>query len=143
MSNFKVENIYSKVLTDVLLHQLVYLEYQGLEPFRVNVSPETESLQVALICLGKDQTFKPHYHVNHDRNMPIAQESWVVIRGRVKVIHYDIDNHIIKESILNPGDATITYKGGHNYVSLDDSTVVYELKTGPYLGQKADKDFIV
>ena len=50
-------------------------------------------------------------HVIHNRNMPMAQESWVI--RKVKVFHYDLDDQIISESILYPGDCTITYRGGH------------------------------
>ena len=40
-------------------------------------------------------------------------------------------------------DISITFYGGHNYVSLEDDTRVYEYKTGPYMGQARDKEFIV
>jgi hypothetical protein len=72
----------------------------------------------------------------------IAQESWIVIQGSVKCIFYDIDDTIIAEPILNVGDASFTLEGGHNYYILEDNTLVYEYKTGPYEGQKLDKTFI-
>ena len=46
------------------------------------------------------------------------------------------------EEILNQGDASFTLYGGHNYQILEDDTIVYEYKTGPYEGQKLDKTFI-
>ena len=51
-------------------------------------------------------------------------------------------DRIIKETILLPGECTITYRGGHNYVSLEENTLVYEMKTGPYEGIDKDKKFI-
>ena len=74
--------------------------------------------------------------------MPIAQESWIVIEGRVEVTYFDLDDSILKKVIINKGECTITYRGGHNYLSLEDNTNVYEMKTGPYFGQKFDKEFI-
>ena len=68
----------------------------------------------------------------------IAQESWVVISGKVKVTYYDLDLSIVDEDILSPGDVSITLEGGHNYLFLEDS-VVYEYKTGPYTGIENDK----
>ena len=87
-------------------------------------------------------TFKPHKHVYCEKTTTIAQESWVVIEGKVKAILYDIDDNIISEEILNAGDCSITLYGGHTYEILEDNTLVYEYKTGPYLGIEADKAFI-
>ena len=33
-------------------------------------------------------------------------------------------------------------EGGHTYSILEDDTVIYEYKTGPYFGQTLDKEFI-
>jgi hypothetical protein len=44
--------------------------------------------------------------------------------------------------ILHVGDASFTLEGGHNYEILEDNTLVYEYKTGPYEGQEMDKKFI-
>ena len=72
----------------------------------------------------------------------IAQESWVVIKGKVKCIFYDINHEILCTPILEAGDCSITLEGGHTYEILEDDTVVYEYKTGPYEGQELDKTFI-
>ena len=72
----------------------------------------------------------------------MTQESWVVIKGRVKVYLFDINDSVMETPILEPGDCSITLRGGHTYESLEEGTIVYEYKTGPYLGQKKDKVFI-
>ena len=72
----------------------------------------------------------------------IAQESWVVVKGSVKCTFYDIDDTIIATPILYSGDASFTLLGGHTYEILENDTIVYEYKTGPYEGQKLDKVFI-
>jgi hypothetical protein len=66
----------------------------------------------------------------------------VVIKGSVKCIFYDLDDTIIAEPILYAGDASFTLGGGHNYLILEDNTIVYEYKTGPYEGQLYDKVFL-
>jgi cupin fold WbuC family metalloprotein len=106
---------------------------------RTDISPESESLQLSLLSLKKDMTFRPHTHVVYERSMPKAQESWVVITGSVMVYFYDTDDTLISTFTLSAGDASVTYHGGHNYLSLADDTIVYEYKTGPYLGVKTDK----
>ena len=138
--NSVIQTIYSMIEPDIMLHQIV--KPKNSSHGRINVSPDHESLQVAHIRLKFNQTFKAHKHVLHNRNMPMAQESWVVISGKVKVFHYDLDDMIINESILLPGDCTITYRGGHNYLALEDNSLVYEIKTGPYHGVENDKTFI-
>ena len=72
----------------------------------------------------------------------IAQESWVVIKGAVIVKMYDLDDALIATPILKAGDCSMTFQGGHTYEILEDDTIVYEYKTGPYKGQENDKEFI-
>ena len=72
----------------------------------------------------------------------IAQESWVVIKGSVCVHLYDVDDSHLGDEIIKTGDCSITFEGGHTYTILEDDTIVYEYKTGPYYGQKLDKAFI-
>ena len=55
---------------------------------------------------------------------------------------YDIDDKLLDEQILFPGDCSMTFEGGHTYTMLEDETIVYEYKTGPYEGQKLDKEFL-
>lgn len=136
-----MEKIYSKINPNKLLHVIVRKE--DLIPGRVEVIPEDQFIQCALLNMEKGKTFKPHKHIWKPRKqMVIAQESWIVIQGSVKCIFYDIDNQIITTPILYPGDASFTLEGGHNYEIQEDNTLVYEYKTGPYEGQALDKIFI-
>ena len=57
-------------------------------------------------------------------------------------LFYDIDNSIIATPILGAGDASFTLYGGHTYEILEEDTIVYEYKTGPYEGQALDKTFL-
>ena len=132
---------YSKINPDKLLHIVVRKE--DLTPGRVEVVPENNFIQCALLNMEKDKTFKPHKHIWKERTRNvIAQESWIVVQGKVKCTFYDLDNEILVEPTLGPGDASFTLEGGHTYTILEDDTLVYEYKTGPYEGQKLDKLFI-
>tara|TARA_R110001583_G_scaffold43687_2_gene138880 strand:- start:521 stop:931 length:411 start_codon:yes stop_codon:yes gene_type:complete len=136
-----MEKIYSKVEPSKLLHVINRLsEIEG----RTEVIPEDNFIQCATLKMPKDKTFPAHKHIIKDRHYPeqIAQESWVIIKGKVKCKFYDIDDTLIAEPILEPGDASFTLYGGHTYEILEEDTVVYEYKTGPYEGQKLDKEFI-
>ena len=136
-----MEKIYSKVEPEKLLHIINRLsDIKG----RDDIIPEDNFLQCATLKMPKDKTFPAHKHITKDRHYPeqIAQESWVVIKGKVKCKFYDIDDTLIAEPILEPGDASFTLYGGHTYEILEEDTIVYEYKTGPYEGQELDKVFI-
>tara|TARA_Y100000004_G_scaffold145906_1_gene166581 strand:+ start:4346 stop:4762 length:417 start_codon:yes stop_codon:yes gene_type:complete len=136
-----MEKIYSKVNPDKLLH--IVVRKDDMVSGRTEVVSEEHFIQCALLNMEKDKTFKPHKHIwkNRTRDV-IAQESWVVIQGKVRCTFFDIDDNIIEEPILNSGDASFTLEGGHTYTILEDETLVYEYKTGPYEGQSLDKEFI-
>ena len=136
-----MEKIYSKQAPEVLLHMVVRKE--EIIPGRKDIVSEEHFIQCSILNMEKGKTFRPHRHIWKARTKNvIAQESWIVIQGRVKCIFYDLDDTIIAEPILEPGDASFTLQGGHNYLILEDNTLVYEYKTGPYEGQALDKTFI-
>jgi cupin fold WbuC family metalloprotein len=136
-----IERIYSKNNPEKLLH-LVCRSSQIKDP-RIDVVDDDNFLQLAILNYEKGKTFKPHKHIYKSvGTQAIAQESWVVLRGKVKAIFYDEDDEILQEEILNEGDLSITLFGGHNYEILEEKTLVLEYKTGPYYGQSLDKVFI-
>lgn len=140
----KVHKFYSKVNKTKLLHLVCQLDPAEETTFRQEIIDEKEFLQCSVIGLEPKVSFRPHKHIYKKRTyeQQIAQESWVVIRGSVKFIFYDLDDTILDTFILRPGDASYTLHGGHNYEILEKNTLVYEYKTGPYEGQKLDKTFI-
>ena len=135
-----MELVYSRVEKDNLLHIINRIEKVDQ---RVDIVPAEEFLQLATFKLKKGTTFQAHKHIYKPaENKVIAQESWVILSGKVEFFMYDLDDSLIKSVVLNKGDSSITLRGGHNYVILEDDTVVYEYKTGPYKGQELDKEFI-
>ena len=136
-----MKKIYSKVEKDKLLH--IINRYDEIEG-RSDVAPEDQFIQLATLRMEKGKTFRPHKHIWKPSSSPevIAQESWVVIKGSVRIFMYDIDDSLIGEEIIKKGDCSMTFEGGHTYEILEDDTVVYEYKTGPYTGQANDKVFI-
>jgi len=132
---------FSKIDPQKLLHVVVRKE--DLTPGRKEVVPEDNFIQCAILNMEKGKTFRPHRHIFKERTRNvIAQESWIVLQGSVKCTFYDLDNSILVEPILYPGDASFTLEGGHTYTILEDDTLVYEYKTGPYEGQALDKTFL-
>tara|TARA_R110000824_G_scaffold391495_1_gene589288 strand:- start:5576 stop:5992 length:417 start_codon:yes stop_codon:yes gene_type:complete len=126
---------------DALLH-MVYRASEFTEK-RTELVDVDQFIQCAYLKMDEGKTFKPHKHIWKSPNFKkvIAQESWVVIKGSVKVFFYDIDGILLDTHILNSGDSSFTLEGGHTYEILEDNTLVYEYKTGPYEGQALDKEF--
>jgi len=135
-----MKKIYSKIDRSNLLHMV--FRKNEISRNRTDISPSEELLQVSAFIIDKGKTFRPHKHIEKHVLHTITQESWIVFSGKVKVFHYDLDDKLINEDILESGDITITFHGGHTYESLEDNTYVFEVKTGPYYGQSKDKVFI-
>jgi cupin fold WbuC family metalloprotein len=137
--------IYSKVEPDRLLHIIHHIqEFYTIENgHRRDVVGEKEFIQLSALNMEKGHTFKPHQHIwKPGEKEVIAQESWVVIKGSVECNFYDTDGTLLSKPILTPGDCSVTLGGGHTYLILEDDTLVYEYKTGPYKGIESDKIFL-
>jgi len=135
-----MKKIYSKLNAQKILHLINrFDEIDG----RTDVAPDDQFIQLATLKHDKGKTFRAHQHIWKDgKTSVIAQESWVVIQGSVKVFFYDTDGTLIDTDIIGRGDCSMTFEGGHNYEILEDNTVVYEYKTGPYTGVENDKVFL-
>ena len=137
--------LYSKVEPNKLLHIIHQAAefYTIEEGHRRGVVDEKEFIQLSALNMDKGHTFRPHRHIwKRGEEDCIAQESWVVIKGSVECILYDLDDTILEKPVLRSGDCSVTLGGGHTYKILEDDTLVYEYKTGPYKGIENDKEFI-
>lgn len=133
--------IYSKIDPAKILHIVVRKE--DMVSGRTDIIADDQFLQCSILNMSSGKTFRPHKHIWKERTRNvIAQESWVVIQGQVECVFYDLNDDVLAHATLNPGDASFTLEGGHNYIVNSDDTLVYEYKTGPYEGQQLDKVFI-
>jgi hypothetical protein len=132
--------IYSKKIPGLLLHMIN--RCSEIKYDRTDISPDEEYLQVSAFRMDTGLTFRAHQHIENIRKTDITQESWIVIKGKVKAKLYDIDGTLLVEPVLESGDCSITFRGGHTYECMEDDSIVYEYKTGPYMGQAKDKVFI-
>ena len=136
-----MEKIYSKIEPNKLLH--IVIRKEDMLSGRQDIVSEENFIQCSMLNLMKGKTFRPHKHIWKERiRNVIAQESWIIVQGSVKCIFYDLNDEILCDTILNVGDASFTLEGGHNYLILEDNSLIYEYKTGPYEGQSLDKTFI-
>ena len=109
---------------------------------RCDFTSEDKYLQGCVMRMNDGKSFKNHKHIRCDRETDMTHEAWIVFRGKVKVKYYDNDEKYIGTEIINAGDCTITFGGGHKFFCIEDDTLVYEFKNGPYYGRESDKVFI-
>ena len=133
--------IYSKCEPGKLLHLINrFDEIDG----RTDIAPEEQFIQAATIKFPQGgKKFRTHQHIwkPAPREQVIAQESWIVVQGSVRVFMYDTDHLFLQDEVIKKGDCSMTFEGGHTYEILEDDTIVYEYKTGPYMGVENDKIF--
>ncbi|MBI9061534.1 MAG: WbuC family cupin fold metalloprotein [Marinilabiliaceae bacterium] len=82
---------------------------------------------------------QPHKHQNPDK-----REVFLILKGRLLAILFSEDGTISQKIILDPreGNFGIEIPPGryHTIISLEEGTVAYEIKDGPYTVAD-DKDF--
>jgi cupin fold WbuC family metalloprotein len=137
--------IYSKIKKKKLLH-IIYNKnnYSKIKTYRLDLSSNNQFMQAAILSLKKNHTILAHKHIWKRPRFKkmIAQESWLVLSGKVRMYAYDTDGSYLKSFLLKKGSFSITYEGGHNYKALSKNPKVIEYKIGPYEGVKRDKVFI-
>ncbi len=132
--------LYSVIEPDKLLH-IVFKSSESNG--RQQLVDSSEFLQIASLSLKRGENFAAHKHLWKilPNNNNIAQESWVILKGKIEVTFYDLNNDKLHSEILGPGDVSITLYGGHSYRIIEDS-IALEFKSGPYLGKDLDKELI-
>ena len=72
----------------------------------------------------------------HRHSRPDRSESCIVLRGRVGVIFYDDEGNLTDSRLVGPSCDCVGYDidAGvwHGLVVLEDDTVLFEVKQGPY-----------
>ncbi|MGQ1787688.1 WbuC family cupin fold metalloprotein [Saccharicrinis sp. GN24d3] len=82
---------------------------------------------------------RPHRHVNPDK-----REVFLILTGRLLVIFFNDEGEITDHAILDRETGQygveISSSEWHSTTGLEEGTVVYEIKDGPYY-QSEDKNF--
>lgn len=135
-----VVKVWSKVEPGNLLHQFFNSQYEN--DCRTDLCSDDEYLQVACIAANSGTKYRPHRHIALNRKTDITQEVWIVVAGCARVTYYDLDGSVLRVQPLFQGNCSITFRGGHSYEILEDGTIIFEVKNGPYYGQVKDKVFL-
>lgn len=132
-----MERIKSKTHPEQLIFSL--LRVDDIRNTRTDLSPDEEYIQVSGRKMSAGFAVPPHRHTRLERNTDLTQEAWVILQGKVLATFYDLDDSFLCERVINPGDVVVFYRGGHALTVLEDDTIFYEFKSGPYFGLENDK----
>jgi len=90
-----------------------------------------DPLHRMLNALEPETYVQPHMHKNPDK-----REAFVILRGKAMVITFNEVGQIQEKITLQPGGENIGVEipAGeyHTIIALEQGTVVYEVKDGPY-----------
>ncbi len=98
-----------------------------------------DTLHRMLNIMNINTYVQPHKHDNPDK-----REAFIILKGKGLVIEFDDDGNITDYIHLDPQKLShgceIAAKTWHTVICLEDNTVFYEVKDGPYHPLN-DKDF--
>jgi hypothetical protein len=101
-------------------------------------SPPESSFQFGLLAHEAGFKEAPHYHKAVPRMIHDLQQMFVVQRGVVAVQLYTDDGFLLREIVMNRGDAIVLIHGVHAIRVLEDMQCI-SVKQGPFLGTENDK----
>ena len=105
------------------------------------LTPKDNSLQVGILIHKKGTQITPHVHRASPRTIKDVQEVLYLEHGKVEAEFYDDSGRKVKNTTLIAGDTILLLSGGHGFNILEDTKMI-EVKQGPYLGVKEDKEYL-
>jgi len=109
---------------------------------RINLnyhSGDSDLLQRFLNAMEPSTYVRPHKHDNPDK-----REIFIVLRGTIAIVIFDDNGKITDYAMMNRKNGAygveIPSKTWHTLVSLEENSVLYEVKDGPY-DVNTDKQF--
>lgn len=104
-------------------------------------SPPESSFQFGLLAHKANYEEPAHYHQPFERTISDLQQMFVVQKGKVGVKLFDDEGVLLRDIVLNPGDAIVLIEGSHAIYVIEDMQCI-SVKQGPFLGDKFDKKII-
>lgn len=134
MSLTKIVRFKKKVIAIIIRKNL---KVDGIKFF----SPKHYPFQIGFHNRPKKTILKPHFHPPHNFLIKSNQEVLFILQGKIKVNLYNNQKKLITQEILSTGDSILFVSGGHGITFLKKSKI-FEVKQGPYIGDKKGKIFI-
>ena len=99
----------------------------------------SDLLQRMLNAIEPNSYIRPHKHENPDK-----REIFIILKGKMVVVEFDDNGDIIDHTVLDASKGVfgveISVKSYHTIFSLEEGSIAYEIKDGPYIVSE-DKNF--
>lgn len=118
----------------------IYDSFSALERGVKWYGQNSDGIQVASMFYDRGKVVKPHLHKFRPRSSDYTQECVIVIKGKMEFSFYDQGKVFLDKVILNSGDLIVGFQGYHGMEVLEDGTIYFEIKNGPFTG--LDKEFM-
>jgi oxalate decarboxylase/phosphoglucose isomerase-like protein (cupin superfamily) len=102
------------------------------------LTPPDVPLQLGLVAYPSGESIPRHIHKPVKRDVQGTPEVIIVQQGSGTLEIYSPTGDLLKTKRFEGGDVFLFLAGGHGFV-LDEDTVLFEIKQGPYL-HDADKE---
>ena len=80
------------------------------------------------------------YVAPHRHSDPAKDETLVLLRGKLGAVIFDEAGQVVSATALSPGQiADVPHGTFHTWVALEDGTVFFETKAGPYVPLAPDE----
>lgn len=100
-----------------------------------------DPLQYGLFRFNEGDTQQRHIHkVRQRMNLHKTLEFIYIVSGVVEAEFYSLDKVLVERIILQENDFAMLYDGGHGFKTLENNTIYFEVKSGPYVNIEVDKD---
>lgn len=119
-----------------------YIKKTEITKARIDMCHDDQTIQVGVKKICNGTKVQAHKHNKIERSILNTQETWIVISGTLKAEVFDVDDNFLSSIILHEGDCIVFFLGGHSMEALEDNTIFYEIKNGPYFGVENDKQYI-
>ena len=74
---------------------------------------------------------------------PTKDESFVILRGKVRVLTYNDEGEVLEDIVLNPREGRygvdIPKNVWHNVECLESDSVIFEVKEGPFVEHEKEE----
>ena len=99
----------------------------------------SDPIQRFLNALEPQTYLRPHKHEDPDK-----VEIFIILKGRALVVEFDetgsVLDHVVLDARTGAKGVEIPPRTWHTFVSLEENSVLYEIKDGPYV-KETDKNF--
>lgn len=86
-------------------------------------------------ALSADSYVQPHRHAD-----PTKDETLVLLRGKLGAVIFDEAGQVVSAVVLHPGQtADVPHGTFHTWLALEDGTIFFETKAGPYVPLAPDE----